>query len=716
MKLKSLDLENVCLHRKRHIDFEDGLIGFFGPIGSGKSTGMNAAYAALTNDFSRIIGGKEGAICQQAEGHEPSRIVLEATHAGNNFEVTRQLQPGMKHKLSVNGGKPLTKAGEIQTMLEGVLGANRRMLDDYVFVEQWALRKLFQATQTERAKTLSHLCDTTHSEKCWDLVGKRRDADSELAAQVVDNSDEIREILGAVKSKRGVAGEFIEGHKKKLLGPKAKKKVEKILKDWERWKDLNSNIIPQTTKDEKEHLAAAKAARKAFKDAKTNRDRKQQLCDRLDGEAATAKSQLKSYARRLKDWNRKDAKTKSWEALKAKTFDHPDPPCEESASDIQDLLNTLAGDMAVHSDFLEGLSELEDHGEATCPTCHQSLEDVQKHIDEAEEALKPLEAKKQELRVQFRHRASWETTCHDLDKDAATNTSQIEVILGDLGEMQDITEPEAIDKEALDAAVKEAEDATTRHQAQCKVYDKALVAETAAITTHKATKTKLTKETAELASITLTPAETTAAETRMTEHKAAALEIHAQEALIETYDEQIAEREEELEQIQTVLARSVKARGWLDLLDGVRSVLHRDALPRIVHHNALRRMENGINELLDVFEQPWYVTTSDDLSYVAHFRNGTVMPDVGLSGGQQVILALAFRWVLNSLFASQIGMMVLDEPTAGLDARHLALLETALIGLGEAARSRGYQVIIITHQMSLERVFDQVITLEKAME
>jgi DNA repair exonuclease SbcCD ATPase subunit len=60
-------------------------------------------------------------------------------------------------------------------------------------------------------------------------------------------------------------------------------------------------------------------------------------------------------------------------------------------------------------------------------------------------------------------------------------------------------------------------------------------------------------------------------------------------------------------------------------------------------------------------------------------------------------------------------MLGMDEPTAGLDERSLDCLENALLGLGQLAKARGYQVIIITHEKCLERVFDQVLTLEKVM-
>jgi DNA repair exonuclease SbcCD ATPase subunit len=256
---------------------------------------------------------------------------------------------------------------------------------------------------------------------------------------------------------------------------------------------------------------------------------------------------------------------------------------------------------------------------------------------------------------------------------------------------------------------------TSRRQAEhlAKALNTKFQARATAIANHQACKAEIARLDAVLVEAKGDAVYAKAA-LQLSQHSEAEKAVGIQEALIEQHIEQIATKEQELANLEHVLARSANARTWVSLLSQVRSVLHRDALPRIVHEAALRRMESGINEMLDTFESPFQVKTStEDLSYVAYFRNGTVMPAQGLSGGQQVVLSLALRWTLNSLFASQIGMMVLDEPTAGLDARHIDLLEVALRGLGEAARSRGCQVIIITHERRLEGVFDQVIELER---
>ena len=83
-----------------------------------------------------------------------------------------------------------------------------------------------------------------------------------------------------------------------------------------------------------------------------------------------------------------------------------------------------------------------------------------------------------------------------------------------------------------------------------------------------------------------------------------------------------------------------------------------------------------------------------------------------MSGGEKVILALAFRIAVNSLFASDLGLLCLDEPTAGLDDDNMQCLEKALARLKDLSSERGLQCIIVTHESErLARLFDNVIRI-----
>jgi DNA repair exonuclease SbcCD ATPase subunit len=67
---------------------------------------------------------------------------------------------------------------------------------------------------------------------------------------------------------------------------------------------------------------------------------------------------------------------------------------------------------------------------------------------------------------------------------------------------------------------------------------------------------------------------------------------------------------------------------------------------------------------------------------------------------------------VNALFADQMGVMILDEPTDGLDRDNRRLAADVFTCLGDVAKKRGYQVVVVTHDDILRRCFDQVLTLD----
>jgi len=127
--------------------------------------------------------------------------------------------------------------------------------------------------------------------------------------------------------------------------------------------------------------------------------------------------------------------------------------------------------------------------------------------------------------------------------------------------------------------------------------------------------------------------------------------------------------------------------------------------------SVLEDLVDQVNELLNEFDGPFYVSAGDDLSFTVHNPDGSSEPAASKSGGEMVVLAIAYRLAVNSRFARDVGMMVLDEPSAFLDQKNLGCLASVLQRICEVMKQRRQQLIMITHDQRLERVFDQLIEL-----
>jgi DNA repair exonuclease SbcCD ATPase subunit len=74
-----------------------------------------------------------------------------------------------------------------------------------------------------------------------------------------------------------------------------------------------------------------------------------------------------------------------------------------------------------------------------------------------------------------------------------------------------------------------------------------------------------------------------------------------------------------------------------------------------------------------------------------------------------VVLAAARHLAVNEFLFGSHGFLALDEPTVGLEDASIDGLCDVLASLSQSARSSGRQIIIITHDKRLARIFDRVI-------
>ncbi len=719
MHITRAKLRNVGLLREIEVEFEQGLIGLFGPQGSGKSTLMNMIYANLTNDFGRQEGGKEGAVCQQRPEDEVSEIVGSYVHKDTPFEISRLLAPTAKNKLVGLSEKPIVKAGEIQAKLDEFLGVEKAMLDKYVFVEQWGVRQLFQLTAGERAKTLSRLCGTEWSEKCWESVSRRLQADESLATSQEIDLDRLKVRVEEVRVELQKALGCLQAAQDKLCTDEEATVMSRRLIVLTNYRTLiarREQVYTQERREFEEAATVNRTAKQASADAKRQASDSEVLIEALTHEAAAAAA----YEEAAALWSRRSQAVSNREAAEAfvKAVVAPKSPLAPSVDKLRKTRDDIMQEMAPYSMLLSKQGGLT--GSDVCPTCGQSLQDVEAQLAKARKALEALRKKLTVYDDQLALWTTYEAEVKTFQRETEQRQRKLSQLDGVLEELSSATPPgDKPEHTATELRVKIAE---TR--GYVKAFEsqaaKASEARATAVARHQASKKALADLDEEIAAQDVDPkrldGEQLRLENSLTERSRALSQAAVAEAEAKLHQKTLAEREESLRLAEQTASNRQKAKHWIDTLVPVRNVLHRDSLPSLVHRQALRTMESSVNEMLEQFDSPFLVTASDDLSYTCHFRNGTVMPAKGLSGGQQVTLAIAFRWALNANFAGELGMMVLDEPTAGLDERHIELLEAAFTGIATAAVAKDFQVIVITHDARLERAFNQVIRLKKAVD
>jgi len=706
MRLVEISLKNVCQHEHTEVTFQPGVTGIFGPNGAGKSNLVKMAKACLTNDFKVNPGNKESNIRLGTGEKEESRIITIWEHEGTQFELKRGLQPICNH-LIFPGENPIRNAREIETRLKESCGLSKQIVNEFIFVDQWRIFDFMSAKPQDRALSFMALCNTGMSEKVWEAIGDQIREDRSMAADFVDDSDERRASIKRWEARLAEANEKLVTAQSKLLKKSAGLANKQAIADYSRAKVLHEQ------RDQHRGKIRALQGMLDFAEKELHEAEKRYLDTARDvddfkaraDEAETALKGAEEYARRKADqdyWIKKRDQVKP---------EHPARP--EKYVNIPKAEAKLAGLQQRLNEAHRVLGVLVDTGTMACPTCGTQVSELHDCLEEHQEVAKTYPGRLVQLRRRIDLSAKHDKTVTNYDAaifEYKTETEAANKMLATLGKL---VEPTA-DAVGLRRMVQQYQKVSREASAE-RTHVGTLKSN---VNTNQAKLDSLKESIQEIddkleSLLGVTEAKAKEAQRALDDHRRARAEIDQATETVTMAEEQIEQEKQAIKRIAKVKRQNKDANSWLEDLERWRSVVHRDALPNIVSQEMLEDMVERVNETLDEFGSPFKVSADDSLTFLAHKPDGTCEPAARLSGGEKVVLAIAFRFAINATFAKDIGMMVLDEPTAGLDEDNLDYLMEAMENVTRSARKRGQQLIIITHDRRLERVFDQVVELSR---
>lgn len=185
-------------------------------------------------------------------------------------------------------------------------------------------------------------------------------------------------------------------------------------------------------------------------------------------------------------------------------------------------------------------------------------------------------------------------------------------------------------------------------------------------------------------------------------------ERKAKEAVLEQNRKALEDKIKEKE-LSTPMARKV------EVLTNVRNWFHSSNGPRTMSVSAVKALTGFVNEYLQALHSEIEVMASDDgFSFVFRYLDGRPVSDplpstAKLSGGQKICLALAFRLAIYRCFGAQMGIMVLDEPTAHLSPAGITYFGELLKTVSTLAKNMNLQIIMPTHEKEIMPFMDSEI-------
>jgi len=684
-------------------------VGIIGRIGSGKSNLLGAICWALTGENPNT-GVKAENVSQLNDAEDSAYVRLEFEHTGHNLVITRYLLPEKEPStLMLNGVEAARGDKAVTAYVEKLLGIDCKFIARFVLVAQNELFAFIEDGAQEVDRFFQKLFGTAIADKCQDTIAKH--LNKLIIPEVIEPSSQIAAELQILDEDIAIIGDEISKLPSLDSFLAIQHTQQKLVNDWEyrlkhvaglavlerrciiQQSDLTSAIDEQ---QQQELNLRTLRSLSACSDPEMYTSAKIAI-----GHWATYRS-VSSALKQVTD------KLSNLADSRSKLVEPANINIEEIAKLDRESWDIKA-ELKARTNFLATFSP--DKKLVVCPTCNTPTSNLAANVDSAKREVTELTAKLSRcvgtlnayVGLSNSH-AAWVVERTAIDTEAAQLTSS-------LSALSSTTQP-TLSEAASAKIVTDYENfnAAAAGIAPLLAESQKKIAELAGVVI--ATEAQRSELVALIASISVTAAVANTAQEALVELKAGYIKR-------KNYEQQHSERVfarnalyAKYTAAQTAEVIAERYRAWASIADKAKEALK--SAPRLVAARNLQKLEAAINELLQVFGVDFFIKAANDgsLSFTAEFFDGRRQPARRLSYGQKTVLALAFRVAVNALFAEEIGLLALDEPTAYLDQQRIKALSPVLEKLRELSTARGLQCLLVTHETSLIHLFESTVELD----
>jgi len=742
MKLIRLELSNYRQHRKLSVDFAGPIIGLCGRNGSGKS---------------HLLGALSFCLCGKAEGSRGNMVTwgeskgyakLTVLHHGDTYRIKRNAH-NSSATLTINDGEPVKGASKVNAEIESRLGVTDKLCRQAIFVRQNTIDAILFERPSDRMTSWLQLCGLGHTDTIHKTMGAvlgqlpdltdwvplldqaklyHSSAQSQVAdaRQALATAEAAAEALPKVaysiplidEASRLVAAWSSANAERTNVGQAREAQVRKSA---ERARLVAANprlaevlvVLPQEIQQAQARLTELGGLIP-----------QQQTLGRAHERLTAARTELEAYlASNGDEQNLKQQETEGvssleqWQAATAKLL-----------SDLQ--MNTA----------LQSALSSADGSTQTCPLCTSDLdgkdtagllEMVTARVTELQEGVTQSRAAQNQwsqlvarTRETLGQLARLTTEVGALAEGASAGTfdpaamakmvAEQGLLTRQVAAMQeDLQQKRAVEStiREIDAAGSTAEELVAGSQSRLDQATKLLTSfyesvDTSVFPTVReespAADLQAARSEAQLADQALRQAAQTVTASQTQLDQALAREASAQEGITKLVDQRAAQVDYE-----AALKELRSARDWFHASNG----------PKEVISFMLDQVTGTVNSFLGSFGAAFKVVPDyETMGYRYYYLDERVTSEDypkadELSGGERVVLATAFRLAAYCMFADDVGLLSLDEPTVFLDSQHIAQFSGLIQRIREIAQELDLQVLMATHEQGVLGSVDSIIEL-----
>jgi DNA repair exonuclease SbcCD ATPase subunit len=694
MRLLELELINFCQYEHRVMEFHPGVTGLVGGNGAGKSNALEAAIASLTNGFS--FGGRtKPQQIRNGLANVTSSVRAKWQVGSNTIEILRGLSPDV-HRLRIDDGREITGDRKIAAELRSLLGVpDVQRLAEELVVRQWQMFAFILDDPSRRIDDLARLCGLGRAEELVKLLGEAITADRGELIPVEDRQQTVQAEIDALEVR--VANQ-------KIISQMAASLV--LTEERERQIPVEIAREQRRVAASRELLSLAEQQQRLQTLLDSSKEQSRSLSEEEDGlKVEIDRVRLLLATRQSREALRERIRADQ-EILARPLPEGPGPDPGDS--------ETLDGLMASKAGLESRIATLRPAAAqqvGVCPTCHQplptdpvakqkcveSLQEAERELGEIRQYIVDEQQRRQAYQKWCERHRLWDQTCRRLEADQHAARQRLEQAPA---AATDEVEDEAVTTEGLREL--EARGKRLRRSLETVSADTQSLNQQLGATTARLQAARADAQAEPVDVDVLTASLTRSSEARRS--------MAAANQSIQDASGLIMSRRAELATMRKKLAANDKLQSWIDFQQQMRDIVHRDALPAMAINYTLREIATRMNRWLDKFGQSYIVEPDVELaSFWVVKTDGRRERARGLSGGQMVVLAAARHLAVNEFLFGSHGFLALDEPTVGLEDASIDGLCDVLASLSQSARSSGRQIIIITHDKRLARIFDRVI-------
>jgi DNA repair exonuclease SbcCD ATPase subunit len=709
MQLRSLALVNFCQHRDLTVEFPVGITGIVGSNGSGKSTIAQALRFALLGESGNAGAKVDDLNWAATLANESGSVEWLFEKDGTEGKLKRAIQVA---RASLRFGE--LKANSVSAVNDEIMklvGVSKRTLEDIVFVMQGKIERVLFDRPAERKKNFHALFGVDKAETIRELL--RRELTmlgvpptDERVAQLQQRLDEeidpkLKELLASKTGLDTAMQGFDSASFQKVVDAfNLAQSIEEQIGSTAKAIDALENIMSMSLSEIEPVKLAMDAAHASMLVKKAGIDK---LRGQLSGMASARK--LHETVKRLK------AESEAMEVMATEAAPTP-PEIDQATIDQADHdIAVSRAEIEPKRTFIRVFQSAAT--DAICPTCGQNVHEpaelaeqmrieVQERLAKIESVTEAANNARALLRVYLA-----DAQRHQLQvTEAKKSLADIRTYLAELGDVEYNEGEEAALQATLDTFVAE--------EAAYDQLKNTLSMKTESFQHASGKHVALKEQLGNLyTQLSASPAQQAYddAVMKLSNFDFAKNELANVTGQLSQLQSHRASTLGELEQLKEQAAKMEATKKYESLCERARSLLHHDCLPQVATQAYLAGLNAQLSKYLTIFEVPFSCTIKDDLSVMCCIPGIGEKPADRLSGGQKVMLSLAFRFSVYNMFALDLGFMLLDEPTSMLDTDRVASVVEVLQAVRRHARNTGMQLIVITHEEELKAAFDHTVQL-----